>query len=145
MLSYCCCLPVLQGRQVRHACKVHTRTVVPQVFGLPSRFVSAWVALQAGTTFKVLIRSAVPLTQTLAAQKANLPRPYSRVVFILGYADTPLLHSIEAAVRTQNVRCLGLHKTPAGTSSRNRAASVYGAASKAPGQAPPLANMKQAD
>lgn len=80
--------------------------------------------------------SAIPLTETLAAQQAMLPRPYSRVVFIFDYADSPLLHSIEEAVRIQNVRCLGLHKTPASTASRNRAASVYGGASKAPGQLP---------
>lgn len=90
--------------------------------------------LQAGTTFKVTVCTAVPLTETLALQQAALARPYSRVVFIMDYADSPLLHSIEEAVRSQNVRCLGLHKTPAGTVSRNRAASVYGGASRAAGK-----------
>ena len=94
--------------------------------------------MQAGTTFKLEVRTALPLTETLAAQKATLPRPYSRVVFIFDYADSPLLHSIEEAVRRQNVYCLGLHKTPASIASRNRAASVYGGASKAPGQMLPV-------
>ena len=88
--------------------------------------------MQAGSTFKVTVCTHLPLTETLAAQQASPSRPYSRAVFVFDYADSPLLHSIEDMVRSQNVQSLGLHKSPASVAARAKvAASVLG--SKAAG------------
>ncbi len=50
--------------------------------------------LQAESTLKVVVRTAVPLTDTLAAQQQAAPRPYGRAVFCMAYADTEVLHRI---------------------------------------------------
>ena len=49
--------------------------------------------LQAGSTLKVVVRTAVPLTDMQAAQHQAAPRPYGRAVFCMAYADTEVLHS----------------------------------------------------
>lgn len=85
----------------------------------------AWL-LQAETTLKLVVRSHLPLTDTLARQQAAAPKPFSRAVFLFDYADSELLHSIEKCFRGVNARCLGLHKSPGAMAARARAASVAG-------------------
>jgi len=75
-----------------------------------------------------MVRSHLPLTQTLASQKAALPspQPFSRAVFLFDYADSELLHSLESTFRVVNAQCLGLHKSPGALAARAKAASVAG-------------------
>ena len=80
--------------------------------------------VQAETTLKLVVRSHLPLTDTLARQQASVPKPFGRAVFIFDYADSELLHSIEKCFRGVNARCLGLHKSPGAMAARARAASV---------------------
>ena len=82
--------------------------------------------MQAGASFKLTVRSHLPLTQTLASQQAALPSPFSRAVFLFDYADTELLHSLESTFRAVNAQCLGLHKSPGALAARAKAASVAG-------------------
>ena len=84
------------------------------------------VVLQAETTFKILVRSHLPLTATLASQQASASRPFSRAVFLFGYADSALLHSLENTFRALNARCLGLDFSPGAMSAHVRAASTAG-------------------
>ena len=79
--------------------------------------------MQAGTTFKLIVRSCRPLTETLASQQASAPRPFGRAVFLFDYADSDLLHSLEGAIRGQNAVCLGLFSSPGALAARARASS----------------------
>ena len=85
--------------------------------------------MQAGTSFKLTVRTHLPLTQTLASQQAALPSAFSRAVFLFDYADSELLHSLESTFRAVNAQCLGLHKSPGALAARAKAASVAGSAS----------------
>ncbi len=82
--------------------------------------------MQAGASFKLMVRSHLPLTQTLASQKAALPSPFSRAVFLFDYADSELLHSLESTFRAVNAQCLGLYKSPGALAAQAKAASVAG-------------------
>lgn len=82
--------------------------------------------MQAGTSFKVTVRSNLPLTQMLPSQQAALPSPFSRAVFLFDYADSELLHSLESTIRAVNAQCLGLHKSPGALAAQAKAASVAG-------------------
>lgn len=82
--------------------------------------------MQAETSFKLVVRSYLPLTQTLASQQASLPRPFSRAVFLFDYADSELLHSLEDTFRALNARCLGLHTSPGAIAATAKPASVAG-------------------
>ncbi len=81
---------------------------------------------QAETTFKLTVRSHLPLTETLASQQASQPRPFTRAVFLFDYADSRLLHSLENAFRAVNAYCLGLHDSPGALAARAKSASVAG-------------------
>ena len=83
-------------------------------------------SMQAETSFKLVVRSYLPLTQTLASQQASLPRPFSRAVFLFDYADSELLHSLEDTFRALNARCLGLHISPGAIAATAKPASVAG-------------------
>ncbi|DBA67916.1 TPA: hypothetical protein ACH3X2_014119 [Trebouxia sp. C0005] len=82
--------------------------------------------IEAGTSFKVTVRSNLPLTQMLPSQQAALPSPFSRAVFLFDYADSELLHSLESTIRAVNAQCLGLHKSPGALAAQAKAASVAG-------------------
>lgn len=82
--------------------------------------------MQAETSFKLVVRSYLPLTQTLASQQASLPRPFSRAVFLFDYADSDLLHSLEDTFKALNARCLGLHISPGAIAATAKPASVAG-------------------
>lgn len=82
--------------------------------------------MQAGTTLKLVVRSHLSLTDTLARQQTKVPKPFSRAVFLFDYADSELLHSIEKCFRGVNARNLDLHKSPGSMAARARAASAAG-------------------
>jgi hypothetical protein len=59
----------------------------------------------AGSELKVLLRLAVPLTQTVGYQEQE--RVFSRAVFVMDYRDSGLFHAIEDLVRKHNAWILG--------------------------------------
>ena len=89
--------------------------------------------MQAGASFKLTVRSHLPLTQTQASQKAAPPSPFSRAVFLFDYADSELLHSLESTFRAVNAQCLGLHRSPGALAARAKAASIAGSSPTAAG------------
>eukprot|EP00891_Asterochloris_glomerata_P007094 jgi/Astpho2/7094/Aster-x1406 len=90
--------------------------------------------MEAESTLKVVVRTAVPLTDALAAQQQAALRPYGRAVFCMAYADTEMLHLVEGTMRRLNAGVLGLDRTP-GELARQKAAAAAAAAAAAVAEA----------
>ncbi|KAK9808931.1 hypothetical protein WJX72_006568 [[Myrmecia] bisecta] len=96
--------------------------------------------MQAGSTFKAVVRAAVPLTQdappaasaaltsdAVAAESAApapaANQPYSRAVFLFDYADGELFHLLEDTLRQQNAKVLKVGREARPTRRRHSIAS----------------------